>query len=111
VTTTVRTTLNTQLAAQVAHSPAVAVELERLTARVAAAADQTCPVGEEASNERQPGHLKDSQRHGVVPTSDGWVGVVGYLAFYASFVYAGTVHNRPNAWLLNAMLNVLQGAL
>lgn len=104
--------INPELAAAALRSPGVKAALERMTARIADDADTTCPVGTEDEH-LPPGHepeaLKHSQRHGVVDTARGPVGVVAYMAWWAHMVHNGTVHSHPNPWLLNAALKNLVG--
>lgn len=109
----VRVTLSipSDLARQVARSPAVAAHLKQLTAEIAAEATRRCPVGDEADLPagRRAGELRDSQEHGVIDTPRGVVGVIAYQAFYAHMVHNGTRSAHPNPWLLNAALAVMTG--
>lgn len=90
------------VADQVLLSAALRGKVAKIADDIADAAQRTVP--------QRTGHLKDSERHGVIQTTKGPAAVIGYLAFYAHMVHNGTVHNPPNPWLLNAALGYLQHA-
>lgn len=108
----VKLTIEPGLASKVARSAIVAAGIEALVNEIAAAAQETVPVAsadEHLPKGRQPGDLKASEQHGVILTPAGYVGVVGYTAYYAHIVHFGSRYAHPNPWLQNAALNVILG--
>lgn len=102
--------INPELATVAVHSLGVRARFEAMVDEIASLADATCPVGTEDEHlppGHDPGALKGSQRHAVLDTPAGLLGVVAYMAWWAHFVHNGTVHSTANPWLMNAALHVL----